>query len=265
MLFLILIIIVFVVPLVASAIEFPFGGMKEGDNPEPGVYIKALYIWGLGIAGALAVAAIAFGGFLYMVGKTAQAKDYILSALLGLLLLFGAYIILWTINHQLIDLSGPDLAPIEKYVPAPTPTPPPPPPPPSGGMTEQAARDLLTAHGIGVKPACAQGQSVGCVKLEGIKQTTLNEVISLVEDHNISPNSVYITGGTEAGHSEGQYSHENGYKVDLMMSDILTSYIEDNFTKIEPPTFGSEQYRSPSGAIYTNESNHWDVSVVMSA
>lgn len=94
-------------PLVAWAIEYPFGGL--GQNPSPCEYVKALYIWGLGIIGSLAVVGIAFGGFYYMVGKVEQGKEIIYSSLLGLLLLFGAWLILYTINPELAKLKCPKL------------------------------------------------------------------------------------------------------------------------------------------------------------
>jgi hypothetical protein len=50
------------------------------------------------------VTVIAYGGFLYMVGKVEQGRDYITSAFLGVLLLFGSYLILYTINPELAKL-----------------------------------------------------------------------------------------------------------------------------------------------------------------
>jgi len=96
-------------PLIAFAIEYKFGGL--GDNPTPCEYVRALYIWGLGIVGALAVVSIAYGGFMYLIGKTDQGKEIISSALLGLLLLFGSWLILYTINPDLAQLKC-EIAPI---------------------------------------------------------------------------------------------------------------------------------------------------------
>ncbi len=99
-------IVLVALPLVASAIEYPFGNIK-GNSPAE--YIHALYVWGLGIVGALAVVSIAYGGFMYMVGKVDDGKDIITQALLGLLLLFGAWLILYTINPDLATLKDPVL------------------------------------------------------------------------------------------------------------------------------------------------------------
>jgi hypothetical protein len=75
-------------------------------------YIRRLYQFSIGISGILAVGMIVAGGILYTVSggspdKQNEGKDMIFSALWGLGLLFGAYIILNTINPQLIALKEP--------------------------------------------------------------------------------------------------------------------------------------------------------------
>jgi hypothetical protein len=99
---LIYIVLLFLPILVSAAIEHPFGGM--GSNPNPCTYTKTIFVWGLGIVGALAVASIAYGGFRYMVGDVQNGKDIIYSALLGLLLLMATWLILYTINPDLATL-----------------------------------------------------------------------------------------------------------------------------------------------------------------
>jgi len=94
-------------PLIASAIEYPFGNMSA--NPTPCEYISVIFVWGLGIVGAVAVAAIAYGGFRYMVGQVQEGKEIIYSALLGLLLLMASWLILYTINPELAQLKCPPL------------------------------------------------------------------------------------------------------------------------------------------------------------
>lgn len=108
----------------SAALEYPLPGLQNPQNPTPCDYIRALYIFGLGIVGALAVTAIAVGGFLYMTGQVQKGKDYILSALLGLLLLLGSWLLLNTINPDLAKLKC-DL-PKGAAAPPPTPTPTPP-------------------------------------------------------------------------------------------------------------------------------------------
>lgn len=85
----------------------------------PADFINKAYNWSLGIAGTLAVIMIVYGGIKYAVsaGNVAQqsdAKSIITSAIWGMVLLAGAYLILYTINPNLVDLSKnePVLAPI---------------------------------------------------------------------------------------------------------------------------------------------------------
>jgi len=94
-------VIFMVLPLVSHAIklEYPFGGLNDSSTPCD--YINALYIWGLGIAGATAVTGMAIGGIYYMVGQNSRGKDRITNSLIGLLVLFGVWLILYTINPDL--------------------------------------------------------------------------------------------------------------------------------------------------------------------
>jgi hypothetical protein len=61
----------------------------------------------IGIAGALAILRIIFGGLKYMTseafGEKTDAKDTINNAIIGLLLALSAYIILYTVNPKLVD------------------------------------------------------------------------------------------------------------------------------------------------------------------
>ncbi len=73
-------------------------------------YIKNIYIYGVSIAGILAVGVVVFGAIYYAVSggnpdKQRDARSYITSALWGLALLLGSYLILNTINPQITALS----------------------------------------------------------------------------------------------------------------------------------------------------------------
>ncbi|MFH0851984.1 MAG: hypothetical protein V1845_00015 [bacterium] len=121
--FLIISFILIALPLIALALsEHPFGQLSS-----PAEYIKKLYAWGLGIVGATAVTAFAYGGVYYMVGSTKEGKEIMLAALLGLLLLFGAWLVLYTINPDLATFKDP-----MEGISTPTPPPSPPPQTPDG-------------------------------------------------------------------------------------------------------------------------------------
>jgi len=120
-------------------------------------------------------------------------------------------------------------------------------------LTDASARRRLGNVGITVNAIEPQ------TSLEGIREATLLEIVWLKAASNAT---ILITGGTESGyHKEGgQYSHVNGYKVDLWPNSVLDSYIENNF-KRDGTVGGYPAYKSPNGGLYVREGNHWDVLV----
>jgi hypothetical protein len=74
--------------------------------------VKYFYEWGIFIGGVAAFISLVFGGFLYLTsagdpGRLREAKDRIFSAIIGLVLLLGIYLILNTINPELTVLRVP--------------------------------------------------------------------------------------------------------------------------------------------------------------
>lgn len=72
--------------------------------------ISQIYIYALGISGLLAVIMSIFGGYLIMTARgngaqVAKGKQYLYSALAGMVLLMAAYLILNTINTDLTDFN----------------------------------------------------------------------------------------------------------------------------------------------------------------
>ena len=90
------------------------GNLQNNTSSAPGAYIKNFYQLALMLAGLLAFGAIVFGGIKYAVARgnpsgESEAKQWIWSALLGLILLASAYIILSTINPSLVNLTLPEV------------------------------------------------------------------------------------------------------------------------------------------------------------
>jgi Type IV secretion system pilin len=88
-------------------------GTNSTNAGVPGI-IQNFYYFALAIAGILAFGAIVYGGVKYATGRgnpssESEGKSWITGALLGLLLLAGAYIILRTINPALVNLGIPSL------------------------------------------------------------------------------------------------------------------------------------------------------------
>lgn len=91
-------------------------------------YLSALYKYGLSIAGILAAIVLMGGGLLWLVSggdasRVTQAKEMIGSSVIGLVILFSSYIILYQINPQLINLPGITLNTIQpEEIPSPADT-----------------------------------------------------------------------------------------------------------------------------------------------
>lgn len=91
------------------------GACPVADNPAG--YIARLYQFGLMIVGLAALGAIIFGAARYTLSagnfaNKEDAKDQMLQAIFGLLLLLSAYLILYTINPKLVTLINPAAEPI---------------------------------------------------------------------------------------------------------------------------------------------------------
>jgi len=220
-------------------------GTAPTDNPA-GI-ISNLYQFALMIGGILAFGAIVYGGIKYVAAggnpsSQSEGKEWIKGALWGLLLLVGASLILNTINRSITSLSFPDLPGVSNFAPR------------EGvagvGLDNQEVRQRLAAAGITVNSDIR-------TNLGGMQEATVNEVIQLKQDCGCS---IVVTGGTEAGHASGGYSHATGYKADVGVNPALDNYITNNFAYVgNRLSDRSKLYRSPSGGIYARESNHWDI------
>jgi len=234
-----------------------------------GEYIAGIYQYAIGIVGILSAVVLMFGGIIWLTAggsatQISEAKAWIGASLTGLVIALTSYMILYLINPNLTIFKPLQIQLAKKQeIVAPK----------AGALDEGDARAKLTAasqsagsHGIGVKIWCPiNGPYTNCVNLQGINNSTLDEIIRLSRNcTNCAAYEVFITGGTEPGHSDnGTYTHANGYKVDLRSSVNLDSYIK-SLTKIQTRSDGAEQWQAPSGAIYALETSgdtHWDVTV----
>ncbi len=88
----------------------PIGSLKSVANTDVGTYLGIIFRIIIALCGVLAVVMIVIGGIQYMgdesvFGKT-EAKERIFSAILGLLIALGAFILLNTINPALTGKDG---------------------------------------------------------------------------------------------------------------------------------------------------------------
>jgi hypothetical protein len=90
--------------------DFKAGVTSTAEGNLAGRYIASLYKFFVGIAGILAVFMIALGGVLWLFSggsseKISKAKETIVGAITGLLLALGSYLILYTINPDLVNFT----------------------------------------------------------------------------------------------------------------------------------------------------------------
>ncbi len=110
----------FVAPFLARAANLDTTFANPGYVPPTdasgavniGLYIQQVYNFAVGISGILAVGLIAVGGIMYAISggrpdRQNEGKEMIIGALWGLVLLFGSYFILKTINPQIVALNTP--------------------------------------------------------------------------------------------------------------------------------------------------------------
>jgi hypothetical protein len=214
----------------------------SADAEDPAGIVANFYTFALMIGGVLAFGAIVWGGLKYITAggnshSQGEGKEWIKSALWGLLLLVGASIILNTINPRITSLSLPNVERPSNYGTG------------GGGLVDGIARGTLSEAGVGIK----QG-----VSLAGTRAETVQEIVKIKNECGCD---IFVTSGTEGSHAEGTYSHYNGYKVDLRPNQALDDYIRGNYQDIGLRRDGARQYRSPSGAVYAREGDHWDVLV----
>jgi hypothetical protein len=90
-------------------------GLTNVSTAGPAGWVAGFYKFALIFAGILAFGSIVYGGFKYATSegnasKQAEGRSWIWSALIGLLLLAGAWLILYTINPNLVKLQNPTLS-----------------------------------------------------------------------------------------------------------------------------------------------------------
>ena len=103
---------------------------------------------------------------------------------------------------------------------------------------------------------CRDRNVATCTSVEGIREETVDGLIAFQEAVGVD---LVMTGGTEVGHAAGEFSHGNGYKVDISLDPTVDSYIEDNFTHTGQRSDGAELYEDADGNVYAHEGNHWDI------
>ena len=247
--------------------QYPWDSEKT-----PVALVARFYQLALGLVGAAAMAVIIFGGIKYTISagnssKQKDAMDWITGAVWGIVLLAGAYLILYTINPDLTNLKNPALTPINitkvsvfqnigAYIGTELMH-------TSGDqMSDAKARKRLSGYGIVVnKPNCKTIDQTDCTSLDGIPREAIN---GLIEFKYQCGGSMKITGGTESGHA----SHCRGCSTVDLSKDGDDKWhkclVESKILKVSPgkDSKGQTIYIITAGPLtntkFTNENmNPW--------
>jgi len=250
-------------------------------------YIPSLFVLLIALAGGLAVIMIVVGGIQYLstdaVSGKSEGKERITNALVGLLLAIAAYIILNTVNPQILqfNLKIPGTAPVVVRPVVPVPLPPASTTPPTtcniGPSTactktsclrvcpygvpwitgdDAANRATLSTAGIAVnKPNCRTVGDTGCTSLTYLPQRAKTGLQGLARA--CAGCSITVTGATEFW---PHVSHGPGMnRVDLGFSSLLDSFIRRGRSLATNVCYSGKPAWEINGATYVRESNHWHV------
>jgi hypothetical protein len=121
----------------------------------------------------------------------------------------------------------------------------------------QAVR-VLHAAGISLRSsgACGDRDRSVCTSLDGIRRSAIQGLLTLRRNSGCP---IVVTGGTEAGHAKGRYSHGNGYKVDVQSDRCVTGHIMRITRYAGTRDDGADSYRARDGSMYYREPDHWDI------
>jgi hypothetical protein len=253
----------------------PGVGENAGGTTTLQDYVPAMFNLLIGLAAVAAVLMIVIGGFQYISSDAIQGKsagkDRIKNSILGLILVISAWLILYTVNPNLLRINL-NIEQVTAGGPKVT----------LGGTLsagtgqklpgyamddgqiafDKAIRDQLYSDSGGKITVnagpCTTGQTSGCTNLNDLPVTTVTGLEDLQKECGCS---LTISGGTEGGHA----SHgPNLPPVDLRFNSALDGYILDNQVSTVQQTPLGPIYTSKVGdrnATFLKESNppHWHV------
>ena len=132
-------------------------------------------------------------------------------------------------------------------------------------LTHAQALNLLSAVGIRTYSSgnCSDKNNKRCTSFDGIQRSTIDGIIAFKKASNCD---IVITAGTEVGHAPGLFSHSNGYKLDIRMTQNVTDFIKTHFIYTGLRQLDqAAQYEDDKGNIYAQElhpggrNDHWDI------
>ncbi|MFG2088678.1 MULTISPECIES: hypothetical protein [unclassified Spirillospora] len=129
--------------------------------------------------------------------------------------------------------------------------------PESQRLEQRFVKDILRGNGIRWTSTggCSNRKVTTCTSFENIRWGTIKGLIGFAESSGCE---ITVTGGTERGHASGTHSHWNGYKADIAPGRCVDRAIK-RYPSAGVRGDGAELYRSPGGALFAREKDHWDV------
>lgn len=253
-------------------------------------FVPAVFTLLIALAGGLAVIMIVIGGFQYLstdaVSGKSEGKERIQNAILGLLLAIASYMILNTLNPQILDFNltvqnvGSTIRSATSTAPTPL--------PPTSSTTPTACNitpanacaknSCLSVCPIGVpwiqgndaqirsmlapkitvnNSNCQTVGDSGCTSLTYLPQRSISGLQWLARNCGSSC-SITITGGTEFW---AHTSHGPGVnRVDLRLSPLLDNFIKKGTKLTTNSCYPGQPAWGINGSTYVLENgNHWHV------
>lgn len=254
----------------------PLPGLSETLEEDNilGTYVPTIFSLAIGLAAVFAVLMIVLGGIQYMSADAFQGKEdgkkRAENAVKGLLFVIAAWLILNEINPNLLEFDL-NITPATVEAPAGAAVTPGLPMTASEIIASNNIRNSLQQKGVGTyRGPCEQGQTTGCVNLDGLTVSTQSGLADLATEFGAFLNKpltsedpvLEITGATEDGHSMTG-NHPKGRAVDFSFqyNSQLTSYVESK--GVTPvPTSDGDLYTieiNGSNVEFLKEDNHWHV------
>jgi hypothetical protein len=197
----------------------------SGSNPL-GTYLPIIFNLAIGLSAVFAVLMIVIGGLQYIssdaIQKKSEGKERIKNAVISLVLVIGSWLILNTINPNLLDINlviNPATASNSTGTLGTLNL--------NGTIINLNTNDQLVSEnwaatkfaegGFTIKSSgnCTDPTNPSCTSVAGMHSDTVAGLIALRMMCGSNCEQLVITGGTEVGHAEGGLSHESGFKADI--------------------------------------------------
>ncbi len=198
------------------------GFLSAGEAYSFNQYVSAIYKFLIWTAGITSLFMISLGAYMYITSAGNQAamskaKTFIFDAAIGLILVLVAWLILYTINPNLVSLQGVSEESQEGTATEAGTL-------PAGTLSDTEAREKLAAAGISVNA------SEPTTSLQGIPSSTVDKLIKLKQESGVN---ITVTGGTEkAGHSITTNHGPGNAVVDIKVSSgdqaAMNNYLKNN-------------------------------------